>query len=182
MLFQGNAQAQQQLPGIGLGGVTVQFRELNLQLGDAHAVVFAHLREIVDGVFLLLDLPQLVMAHDHRVDRREVLKGELVLAQDAHALIGIHVHVASRWLNLATEDFHEGGLAGAIGADQTVAVAIAEAQGNILEKRLGTKLDGDIGGSNQSIVRSLQMSVAGESHCGIAAVVALQALLRLRRA
>jgi hypothetical protein len=38
----------------------------------------------------------------------------------------IQHHVAGRRFQIAAEDFHEGGLAAAVGADQAVAVAIAE--------------------------------------------------------
>ena len=80
-----------------------------------------------------------------------ILEGKLVLAQFAHALVGIEHDVAGGRLQIAAEDFHEGGLAAAVGADQAVAVAIAEFDGNVFEQRLGAELHGNIGCGNQNL-------------------------------
>ena len=54
--------------------------------------------------------------------------------------------VAGGGFQLAGEDLHEGRLAGAVGADQAVAVAFAELDGDVLEQGLGPELHGDVGG------------------------------------
>jgi hypothetical protein len=44
----------------------------------------------------------------------------------------------------AGEDFHERGLAAAVGADQAIAVAVAELDRDVFEQRLGAELHGDV--------------------------------------
>jgi hypothetical protein len=123
MLFQWNAQAQQQLTGAGFGGVAVHLGELGFQLGHGHAVFFGHFRQRVDAVALGLDLPQLFVAHDHGVDHGEFFVGELVLAQFTQAHVRLQHDLAAGRLEIAAEDFHEGRLAATVGTDQTIAVA-----------------------------------------------------------
>ncbi len=151
MLIERDAEAEQQLAGARFRGVAVELGELHLQLGDSHAVFFAHFRQRVDAVALGLHLPQLGVAHDHRVDHAEIFIGELILAQLAQTHVGLEHHLAGRWLQLATEDLHEGRLAAAVGADETVAVAAAEFDGDVFEQRLGTELHGDVGGGDQGL-------------------------------
>src|SRR5690606_38063497 len=117
--------------GTGLGRIAVQLREFHFQLGHPHAILFCHLWQRIDALLLLLDLPQLFMTHDDGVDGSEVFISELVLAQDADALVSIHADVARGGLELAAEYLHEGGFTGPVGADQAIAVASTEAQGYI---------------------------------------------------
>lgn len=92
------------------------------------------------------------MAHDHRIDDAEVLVGELVLAQLAQAHVGFQHDLAGARLQVVAEDLHEGRLAATVGADQAVAVAVAELDGNVLEQRLGAELHGDVSCRYQGIV------------------------------
>jgi len=48
-------------------------------------------------------------------------------------------------LEFAAQNLHQGRFATAIGADQAVAVAIGEFDRDLFEKRLGTKLNRDVG-------------------------------------
>jgi len=152
MLLHRDADAQQQFTGARLGGVAVELGELDFQIGHAHAVFLAHFRERVDAVALLLHAPQLGVAHDHGIQHRIILEGELILTQLAKALVGVHRDVTRGRLQIAAEDFHERGFAAAVGADQTVAVAVAEFDRDVLEQGLGPELHGDVGGSDQNIV------------------------------
>ncbi len=155
VLLQRNTQAQQQLTGTGFGGVAVHLGELGFQLGDGHAVFFGHFRQRVDTIAFGLDLPQLAVAHDHRVDHGEFLVGELVLAQLAQARVRLEHHLPAGRLQVAAEDFHEGRLAATVGADQAVAVAVVEFDGNVFEQRLGAELHGDVGGGDQEAYLSI---------------------------
>ena len=83
----------------------------------------------------------------HDVEHALVLVGELVLPQLAEPLVGIDRHLARRRLELAAEDLHERRLAAAVGADQAVAIAAAELDGDVLEQGLGPELHRDIGGN-----------------------------------
>ena len=151
MQFPGDTGTQQDLTRPALGGIAVHFREQGLELGDFHAVVLGHLGQRVNTVPLLLDLPQLPVAHDHGVHHREFLERELVLVQAANTLVGRNGDIARRGHKTAVEDFHEGGFAAAIGADQAVAIAVAELDRDIFKQRLGTELHGDIGGRDHGV-------------------------------
>jgi hypothetical protein len=89
--------------------------------------------------------PHLGVAHHHHVQHAHVFVGELVLAQLAEALVHVQHHVAGRRFEVAAEDFHEGGLAAAVGADQAIAVAVTEFDGDIFKQRLGAELHRDVG-------------------------------------
>ena len=104
VLVHGNAHAEQQIAGAGFGGVAVQLGELGFQLAGAQAVFLGHLRLGVDGVALLLDLPQFVVAHDHRVHHGILFVGELVLAQFADALVDVLGHVAGGRVQVTAEN------------------------------------------------------------------------------
>ena len=149
VLVQRDAQPQQQLAGAGLGGIAVELGEAHLQVGHGHAVLLAHLGQRVDALALGRDLPELMVAHDHGVDDPLVLEGELVLAQLAEPGARLDHHLPGGRFQVPAEDLHEGGLAAAVGADQPVAVTIAELDGDILEQRPGAELHGDIGGGDQ---------------------------------
>ncbi len=152
MLFQRNIQTQQQLTCTGLGAVAVQLGELDFQLRHLHAFCLAHLRQRIDAVALLLDGPQLFMPHDDGIQHAEFLEGELVLAQLAKTLVGIDRDITGSRLQIAAEDAHQGRFAAAVGADQAVAVPLAEAHGDIFKQGLRPELHGEIGGSNHGVV------------------------------
>ncbi len=76
-------------------------------------------------------------------------KRELVLAQLAQPLAAVERDVAGRRLEIAAEDFHERRLAAAVGADQAVAIAVAELDRDVLEQGLGAELHRDVGRSEQ---------------------------------
>ncbi|MNE08245.1 hypothetical protein D3C80_1008910 [compost metagenome] len=155
MLFQRDTQAQQQLTGAGFGGVAVHLGELGFQLGNGHAVFFGHFRQRVDAIALGLDLPQLLVAHDHGVDHGEFFVGELILAQLAQAYVRLEHDLAGGRFQVVAEDFHEGRLAAAVGADQAVAVAVVELDRDVLEQGLGAELHGDVSGGDQRAYLSI---------------------------
>jgi len=85
------------------------------------------------------------VAHHHDVQHAHVFKRELVLAQLAQAHAGFKRDVAAGGFQVAADDLHERRLAGPIGPDQPVPVAFPELDADVLEKGLGTELDGEIG-------------------------------------
>ncbi|MNN41380.1 hypothetical protein D3C81_1554970 [compost metagenome] len=119
------------------------------------------------------------MAHDHGVDHVEFFVGELVLAQLAQAGIGIEHHLAAGGFQIAAEDLHERRLAATVGADQAVAVAVAELDGNVLEQRLGAELHGDVSGGNHE--SDLQGEGAGAQKTYIVAFCVSRGSLKDRR-
>ena len=132
------------LAGARLGVVAAVLGELRLQLRGAHVVVVARVRVGVDDVALVHRLPHLDVALHHDVEHALVLVGELVLVELAEPHARLQHDLAGALLQLAAEDLHEGGLAAAVGADQAVAVAVGELDGDVLEQGLGAELDGDV--------------------------------------
>ena len=89
--------------------------------------------------------PHLDVALHDDVEHALVFVAELVLVQLAQAQAGLQHDLADALLELAAQDFHERGLAAAVGADQAIAVAVGELDGDLFEERLGTKLNRDVG-------------------------------------
>jgi hypothetical protein len=86
------------------------------------------------------------MAHHHHVEDANVLKSELILAQATKALVLVAYHGTRTGLQFATEDFHEGRFAATVGADEPIAIAVAEFDRYVFEQRLRAELHGDVGG------------------------------------
>ncbi len=149
MLFQRNAQTQQQFAGTGFGGVAVHLGELGFQLGNGHAVFFGHFSQRVDAITLGLDLPQLFVTHDHGVNHGEFFVGELILAQLTQTHVRLEHDLTAGRIEIAAEDFHESRLAATVGTDQAVAIACAEFDRNVFEQRLGAKLHRDVSCGDQ---------------------------------
>ena len=128
----GDVEAVEQDGGVGLGGVAVLVADDAFELAEAHAVVVGHLGLLVDAVALFQGRPERLVAHDDGVDDAIGVEGELILAQDAElaraddgAFLGVE---------LAGEDLHEGGFAGAVGAGEAVAAAGDEADADVFEE------------------------------------------------
>ncbi len=138
-------EAKQQLARARLGRVAAVLGVLRLQVRRAQELRLPRLWIRVDGVALAHRGPHLGVAHQHHVEHALVLEGELVLAQPSHPLAGVDRHRPRARLQLAAQDLHERRLAAAVGADQAVAVAAAELDGDVLEQGLGPELHGNAG-------------------------------------
>ena len=105
---------------------------------------------LVDAVALFEGGPEGLVAHDDGVDDAIGVEGELILAEDAElagaddgALLGVE---------LAGEDLHEGGFAGAVGAGEAVAAAGDEADADVFKEDLGAVAHGDIADTEHSFM------------------------------
>ncbi len=110
----GDVEPLQQNRRIALRGVAVLVADDALELAEAHAVLVGHRGLRIKHFALLERLPQAAVAHDDRVDDAEAIEGEMILAQ--HAELGRSDHRALLRRQLAREQLHERGLAGAIRA------------------------------------------------------------------
>ena len=99
------------------------------------------------------------MAHQDRVDHRVLLISKLILVQPAQAFVGRNGDIAGGRYQAAIQNFHKRRFAAAIGADQAVAIAIAEFDRDIFEQGLGSKLHGDIGGRDQRSIPDTGVSL-----------------------
>ena len=97
VLLHRNAYAQQQFAGARFGGVAIHFAILHFQVGDLVAILFAHFRQRIDAVALLLHLPQFVMSHNDGVQHAEFFKRELILTQLTDTFVRIAGDVAGGW-------------------------------------------------------------------------------------
>ena len=136
----GQAQAAQQLVDLGLGIPAAHLGKFRFQLTGALAV---RLGEILLGIQLVLflhDVVQAAVAHDDGLHHRELVVFVVVLLQHAHPVIRTDGHTAAGGLDHAGDDFQQGGLTGAVGTDDTVAVARHKIQVHILVQIVALKL------------------------------------------
>ena len=131
--------------GARLGVVAAVLREHRLELRRAHEVRIGGVRIGVDAVALGHRLPELGVALHHHVEDALILIAELILVQFAEAHPGLQHHIARARVEIPAEHLHERGLAGAVGADESVSVAVDEFDRDLLEQRLGAELHGNIG-------------------------------------
>jgi hypothetical protein len=73
-------------------------------------------------------------ADHHHIQHAHILKCELILAQLAEALIFVDHHRAGRRLQIAAENFHKGGFAATVCADQALTVAVVEFDGYVFKQ------------------------------------------------
>ena len=145
------AEALQDAGRIRLRLPAAEIGKLLLELGGTDAVLVRHLVLGVDGVLLLAAVVQALVAHDDRVHDGIGIVHRLILLEDGHSGLGVNIDAAGARLELAGEDLQERGLAGAVGADDTVAVA-------------GGKLQVHLGKQRGSAV--LQREVINSDHFG----------------
>src|SRR5450830_1375653 len=116
----------------------------SFQIGGFHVVVVSGFRIGVNRIALDHRGPHLGMAHHHDIQHAHFFVGKLILAQLTQTFVGIQADIACRWFEIAAEDFHERRLAATIGADQAIAVAVAELDGNVFKQRLRAELHRDV--------------------------------------
>ena len=129
----GDAEAGEQHRGITLRIIAVHLAEFDLQVAHPDAVGLGQFRLGVEGLALDHHLVEAGMAHDHGVDHRLFVKGEVVLTEHGNALAGAGGDVTMIRLLFPGQDLEEGGLACAVGADQAVAVARGELDVDVFE-------------------------------------------------
>lgn len=157
MLLFGDAEAIQQARGLGLCVPAVELGELRLELRSAHAILFREIRLRVERVLLVHDLHEALVAHDDRAQDLVVIVGVVILLQDSEALARRDLDCAACRLNVACQQFEEGGLAGTVRADDAVAVARRELEVDVLVEDALAKLEADIIDCNHRVISSLSI-------------------------
>ena len=140
----GQSQALDQAAHVTLRLPAVHVGKLRLQFAGLHTVGVGEVLLGVEGVLLLHDIVEPLVAHDDRVQHRVLVVLEVVLLQNAHPLILGDHHLAGGRLQIPGEDPQEGGLSGAVGADDAVAVAGGELQVHVLEQGLSAEIETDV--------------------------------------
>ncbi len=123
-----HAQSLQDAPRVGFRLPAAELGELLLQLRRAQTVLVGEVGLVVDGLALPAAVVEALVAEDHGVEHAVVVIEALILLENRHAPLRRELYRAGSRLQLAGEDLDEGGFAGAIGADDTVAVAAGELQ------------------------------------------------------
>ena len=134
--------------GVRLRFPSVHLGKLRLELGGQDPVFVREVLFFIDGVLLLHDVVEVLVAHDDGVHDRIGVVLELILLQDGHPDAWLHRHIAAGGLELSGEDAQEGGLARAVGADDAVAVARRELQVRMLKEDGTGKLHTEVGYCN----------------------------------
>ena len=146
----GNVEAVEEDGGVGLGGVAVLVADDAFELAEAHAVGVGQFGLLVDAVALFEGGPERLVAHDDGVDDAIGVEGELVLAE--HAELARADDGALLRVELAGEDLHEGGFAGAVGSGEAVAAAGDKGDADVLEEHLRAVAHGDIADTDHSFL------------------------------
>ena len=93
-----------------------------------------------------------MVAHDDRVHDGIGIVHRLILLEDGHSGLGVNIDAAGARLELTGEDLQERGFAGAVGADDAIAVAGEKLQVNVLEQPLTAKLHTEIAYCNHFLL------------------------------
>ena len=145
----GNVEAIEEHGGVGFGGVAVFVADHAFEFAQPHAVGVGQLGLLVDAVALFKGGPERLVAHDDGVDDAIGIEGELVLTENAEfarADDGAFLRV-----ELAGEDLHEGGFAGAVGPGESVAAAGDKADADFFKEDLGAVTHGDVADTEHGV-------------------------------
>ena len=78
--------------------------------------------------------PELFVAHQHCIQNRMIIKGKLILVEHSHPFSWRNIHTTLVGLDIPADDFHESGLAGSIGSNDTIAIPFGETDIYFVEK------------------------------------------------
>ncbi len=159
-------------PGVGEDGAGTRLRVIAAVLGK-HALEFSrpHIVRVagvgvgVDAVALGHGFPQLDVPLHHHVEHPLILVAELVLIELAQPHSGLQHDVAGARIEVAAQHFHQRGLTAAVRADQPVAVAVGEFDGDLFKQRFCAELDGDVGSSKHLYQSPYKGGQPGRESC-----------------
>ena len=159
----GKSQPLDQAAHIGFRLPAVELSKLCLQLSGLDAVFLAEVFFHIDCILFLHDFVQAWVSLNHRIQHGELVVREVVLLQYRHADARLDGDVSGGRLQVARQNPQEGGFPGAIGADNTVAVARGEFQVYILKQGLTAEVQTDICNCNQCFI--LLLVVIAKTSC-----------------
>ncbi len=119
----------------------VQLGKLRFQFSGAVAILFRKRVLCVQRVFLLHDFIQTRIALNNGIYDGKVIKGKVILTQHRHAQLRIKLHRAGRRLQIAGQHPQERGLACAVRADDSIAIALCKFQIDIGEQIVSIKVN-----------------------------------------
>ena len=140
---------------VGLGLPAVHLGKLGLEFTGADAVLIGEVLFGIEGILLGTDLEQAGIALNDRIEDDLIIIFVVILFQEGETLSLGNGNIAAGGLELAGQDAEEGGLAGAVGADDTVAVSLREFNGNIFKQSLFSQAECDTVCLNHIVVTFL---------------------------
>ena len=143
-----DAKAVEEARGVRLCVPAVHLRELRLELRGLHAVLLGEIGFCVERVLLIHDLDEARIAHHDRAQHLILVERIVILLENREAFARRDLHHAARRLELAGEQAQERGLAGAVRADDAVAVARRELEVDILVEHTLAELEAQVVRSN----------------------------------
>ena len=138
--------------GVALGLPAPQLGKFLLQEAGLDAVLLGHFLLGVEGVLLLADVIQSLVAHNDRIHDVVRVIGVLVLLEHRHAGFGEDRHLSRGGLQVPGENFQKGGLARAVGPNDAIAVALDELQVHMGKEGLSAVLQPQIGNGNHIVL------------------------------
>ena len=117
----GDVQSLQQNRRVALGCVSVFFADNAFEFTEPHAVFVGHVALAVKHFTFFERAPQASVPHDDGVDDAKLVKGELILPENAELLRANHRALLRR--DFSSQQLHERRFAGAVGACQAVPAA-----------------------------------------------------------
>ena len=159
-----HAQALEDAAGVALGLPAAQLGVLLLQLAGADAVGLGHLLLGIEGLLLLADVVEALVAHDDGVHDVVGVVGVLILLEHRHAGLGQDGDLAGGGLQLAGEDFQEGGFTRAVGADDAVADALGELEIHVGKEGLAAVGQAQVGNCNHVVLLFMRKSSYGADY------------------
>ena len=137
---------------IGFRGVAALFADDSFEFAEAHAVCVGQLLVGlgIERVAFLERFPEGAIAHDDGVDHAKLVERELVLAQNAE-LFGPADGALGR-LDLAGQNLHQRGFAGAIRPGDGVAAPREEGARDILEQYSAAEAHRDVINGEHSLI------------------------------
>ena len=145
-----DAEAVEEARRVRLRVPAVHLRELRLELRRLHAVLLREIRLRVERILLVHDLDEARIAHHDRAQHLILVERVVILLEDREALAWRDLHHAARRLELTGEQAQERGLAGAVRADDAVAVARRELEVDILIEDALAELEAQVVRGNHS--------------------------------
>ncbi len=136
-----DAETAKEGRSVAFGIPAFEFGEFLLQFRGADAVGIREIFLGIESVFLLHDIPEHSVTAEHGFHHRAVVKLEVVLFKDAHALAWTLAHSAVSGRKLIAENAHKSRFAGSVRTDYTIAVARSELEIHVLKEHTLAELD-----------------------------------------
>ena len=126
MQLRPDAKTIQKRSGVRLGLPAVHLCEFALELTGADAVLIGEVLLGVDRFLFLHNIIQSLVAHNDRIENRELIIFKMVLLQHGETLARCDDDVAVCRLELSGENLQKRRLSGAVRTDDTIAVALGK--------------------------------------------------------